>query len=641
MYQMKISNPYFVLTAADIIPEIKIINNGQKLEDNLKSYQHNYKDSILAQTRKMGKKMLPGGRQQEEELLVEHYTELRVVTNYQHTEGQIQHEMLVKGQEHEKLMKDSYRNKCERITPSQLFRICSESMTFPRVVLVSGVPGIGKTTMVQKMLYDWIQGDQYKQFSFVFLFKFRDMNLWEEPLNLPEMILKQHSCLRDVIEQILGRPSTVLFMFDGLDESKSPLDFTVNQICSDLRKRTSHVNVVSSLMKQTLMKGCSVIITSRPSALDQMDWSCIHRCTEIMGFLDEDRLKYFKKQFSDSNGALEAFEYVRQNDILYTMCFNPSYCWIICSVLKQHFTGSQNESSSCPKTLTQLFVCFLNNILTNHTLPGSMDLKGLLCKVSHLAFKGVCNKLLVFTDTDLKQQKIECTQARSSFLLEFLVQEESFQRTMYTFLHLTVQECLGALWYFLGSEQNILDILKSEQNQDGRLEILIRFLAGLSHPPTSYPLQKILGPFPVEKQVEILKWLKGLAEYSIKHLAQDSWSEKDKNLDPLKVFHYLFESQNVELIRETVGTLKCFTLENQTLNPVDCYVLNYIIVTSGGITELQLDKTQIPMDGICKLKEAFCLCTSISLKFNNIGDEGAKYLSKAVQSPNSKIQKLE
>ncbi|XP_043919574.1 NACHT, LRR and PYD domains-containing protein 3-like [Protopterus annectens] len=589
----------------DIIHEAGISKNGHILDDNMKGYQSTYKQSILQETRTIRKKVFPGRNKQEEDLLVEHYTELRIITTYQRTWGQAQHELLLKGSEHEGLMKKTYLNKCERITANQLFRICYESKRFPQIVLILGVPGIGKTTMVQKLLLDWIQGDHYKQFMFVFLFKFRDMNLWDEPLNLAEMILKNHACLRNILAEILKKTSTILFIFDGLDESKSPLDFTETQLCSNICQRTSASNIVSSLMKQTLLKGCSVIVTSRPTALERVELSCIHLCAEIIGFLAEERKRYFRKQFYDERNALDAFHYVEQNDILYTMCFNPSYCWIICSVLKPYFIGNQNKCTSCPKTLTQLFVHFLKNILTNHMSADSLDLKELLSKVSRLAFNGVCNRLLVFYDADIKQLKLKHTQALSSFMFEFMIKEEYLWRTMYSFMHLTVQEFLGALSYFLNSEQNISQVLENDTFKDGRLEMLICFLAGLSHPPTSHLLQKILGHFPDEKNAEILHWLKRRAEYLI---LTEGHSHKR---ELLRIFHYLLETQNTELIKQTIGKIAHLDFRGVLFNPMDCYVLNYIIVACNGFTKLNLSLASFPEEGVRKLIQAISLCMSI------------------------------
>ncbi|XP_039599021.1 NACHT, LRR and PYD domains-containing protein 3-like isoform X2 [Polypterus senegalus] len=245
-------------------------------------------------------------------------------------------------------MKKGAAEKCERIWIEQLFRKSPVSVNPVNIIVVSGIAGIGKTTMIQKIMYDWARGTQYQRFAFVFLFKFRELNLLDnEPqMSLTALIEWHYKHLtHDKLIEILQKPESLLFILDGLEEYKHKLDFTHSQLCSDPDVEVPVHILVTSLVSQTLLKGCSVLITSRPTALEAMDMKIVDQFVEILGFFLDQRLMYCKNFFVDTALAAEAFQYVKKNTILYSMCFIPSYCWMICSVLKRHFMTPEKAKS--------------------------------------------------------------------------------------------------------------------------------------------------------------------------------------------------------------------------------------------------------------------------------------------------------
>nr|XP_014350385.1 PREDICTED: NACHT, LRR and PYD domains-containing protein 3-like [Latimeria chalumnae] len=344
-------------TANTTLRDHIIDKQGLNLDADEKEFQNLYKESLLKEAELIKTYPLPGRRKQEEVSLMDLYTELMVVdTQFESTWSENMHEVLNRGELHAKLLKEKVHKTHERIRDYQLFRRSYETIEFPLTIVISGVPGIGKTTLVQKILYDWAAGEHHQRFSFIFLFKFRDLNHWREPTSLAELIVKHHPCLNDdSLQKVLRKPENLLFIFDGLDESRTSINFKdkLLQTYRNPEHLTTISTIVTSLIGQTVLKGCSVVITSRPTALESSNIKSVQRCTEIIGFLAEQRKIYFKRFFSDEKVSMEAFEYVQQNDILYTMCFNPSYCWILCSVLKSYFT-KENKHQQRPKTISQL-----------------------------------------------------------------------------------------------------------------------------------------------------------------------------------------------------------------------------------------------------------------------------------------------
>eukprot|EP00079_Xenopus_tropicalis_P038579 XP_017952350.1 PREDICTED: NACHT, LRR and PYD domains-containing protein 9A-like [Xenopus tropicalis] len=212
-----------------------------------------------------------------------------VIVSSQHFRTPTQHEVIERG--------ETAQSNLERISPKRLFRWCHRKRCVPQAVLVSGVPGVGKTTLMQKFVYDWAaNGNLYQRFAFVFSFKFRDLNNKEE-LSLAQMIINEYPYLHSQLDRILHNPKHLLFIFDGLDESKYQIDLNQNQLCTNPCSIQTVSAIVSSLVRQSLLPGCSVLITSRPTRLATVDYSIFNRISEIMGFFSQQKRKVFSAFF--------------------------------------------------------------------------------------------------------------------------------------------------------------------------------------------------------------------------------------------------------------------------------------------------------------------------------------------------------
>ncbi|KAK6487783.1 NACHT protein [Huso huso] len=634
--------------------------------------QDKHKAALDPYTRVLEEQPGPGNAHPREVSFENRYTELMIINQYRRTRGETHHELLETGKKHAKLLENRMQEKCKRIWINQLFRRRPGRDEHPRIVVVSGVAGIGKTTMVQKFMFDWVRDLHYQRFMFVFLFKFRELNLIEEEeatMPLTRLIVKLNKHLNDPrLREILKRPESVLFVFDGLDEYKHRLDFTQKRLCSNPEDVFPIPVIVTSLITQTLLKGCSVLITSRPTALEPLDTKRVDRYAEILGFFPEQRKRYFMK-FFDSPLGTKAFEYVQQNDIIYTMCYNPSYCWIICSVLKSHFTAEEWKQRHAPKTITELFVIFITNILTNHKREAD-DTRGNLVKIGKMAYHGVKNRTLVFYDkfemSTFGLTSLQSSPFLSGFMREILQRESCLEHTTYTFFHLTIQEFLAACYYFLDPSADVSEMLGNlDSCTDGSFEILTRFLAGLCRVPMTKPLQSILGQFKTQTGRKVLGWLKERTERAVKDL-----QNKNKTKELLHIFQWLYETQNALLIRDSIRELTKLEFTNTTLSPLDCAVLGYVLSQGGAVKEIDLSRTRLTKECMNRLGPAFHRChtlrlercgltssccedlasalctnhsnlTELDLRYNNqLGDSGVRLLCAALRDPNCKLQTL-
>ncbi|GCB76439.1 hypothetical protein scyTo_0019887, partial [Scyliorhinus torazame] len=254
--------------------------------------------------------------------LVDRYAELTIISTVR-DRTLVEHELLVRGRDHEEWREKDLRNELKKIQTGQLFQssFFQKKSKCGSSAAVSGVPGIGKTTMVQKIVYDWATGKIYPHFQFVFSFKFRDLNSINCRINLRNLILDQYPYFGNVLGEIWKNPEGLLFIFDGLDEFKDRIDFADNRrntepqsTCTDPESWCEVSDIVYSLIQHKLLPGCSVLVTSRPTELHLLEKAEISVWAEILGFVGDERKEYFNKFFEDQTVAAAVFKHVEENE---------------------------------------------------------------------------------------------------------------------------------------------------------------------------------------------------------------------------------------------------------------------------------------------------------------------------------------
>ncbi|XP_032872141.1 NACHT, LRR and PYD domains-containing protein 3-like [Amblyraja radiata] len=319
------------------------------------------------------------------------------------------------------------------------------------------------------------------------------------------------------------------------------------------------------------------------------------------------------------------------------MSYNPSYCWILVLTLGPFFTQTHRDPQRVPKTITQLYCYFIYNILKNHGREIE-SLREVLLRVGQMAFTGVAEKNIVFTDEDLIKYNLQPSQFLSGFLMELLEREDSARSVVYTFPHLTIQEFVAALAQFMTPHRGDITTLLIEAHgmTDGRFEVFLRFVAGLSSPRAAWILEEFLGKFPNQTICRVSDWVKE----EVKRQIRNTGSEFGKRR-LLNTMHYLFESQSPILAQQTLGSVEKLSFSGLGLTPIDCAVLSHAIRLCDTIKHLDLESCHIQCEGLQRLGPALHNCQCLRLGDNDLGASGVKLVSVALRNPDCKIQRLE
>ncbi|KAK1173873.1 NACHT, LRR and PYD domains-containing protein 3-like isoform X1 [Acipenser oxyrinchus oxyrinchus] len=550
-------------------------------------------------------------------LISERYTPLLMVEYQKPFEDTVQ-ELMGRGSYQAKAM---VRNK-SKVSLEHLFQTKGDFQN-PKLLILLGVAGVGKTTLVQKLMMDWALGKLYQDnFDFVFCLKCRELNLLTGKQSLVDVLLLNHNYLLPSIGQILKHPEKILIVIDGFDEFRFPICQPQHQLCTKTDEPRNTDNLLASLLRRGLLPEACLILTTRPSALEQMKVIKADGCFEILGFPEEHREEYFQHFFADEAVAAQAFQHIKENEVVYTMCYIPIFCWIVCTVLKEQGKFGNNY----PQTATEIFVHFIIISVKYHNFSGQTGLRACLQKLSKLAFCGVQENRIIFYPEEFKAAGLELQDMTSLFCTEILMKEVVGTFSVYSFIHLTVQEFLAALSFF------ICDNCTLESFYD--LDITLRFLFGLTNPSSQNQLAHHIGPFSPAATAQANHWLQG----NIALYTTGAWSGEFF----MKLLYALFEKNDARVTKEALATATSIGLPSTPLSKVDCLVIRNVF-QQGNVPsnmEFNLEGGDLS-DGLHVLAPVLHKFGRLFFHENPIGDKSVVHLYPVLQRTDCQISFLD
>uniref|UniRef100_A0A3B4US56 B30.2/SPRY domain-containing protein n=1 Tax=Seriola dumerili TaxID=41447 RepID=A0A3B4US56_SERDU len=540
-----------------------------------------------------------------------------------------------------------------------------------RTVMTKGVAGIGKTVLTQKFTLDWAEDKDNQDIQFTFPFTFRELNvLKERKFSLVELV---HHFFTETKEAGICRfdQFQVVFIFDGLDECRLPLDFHNTEILTDVTESTSVDVLLTNLIRGKLLPSARLWITTRPAAANQIPPECVDVVTEVRGFTDPQKEEYFRKRFRDEEQASRIISHIKTSRSLHIMCHIPVFCWITATVLEEVL--KTREGGELPKTLTEMYIHFLvvQLKLKNVKYDGgsetdphwSPESRKMIESLGKLAFEQLQKGNLIFYESDLTECGIDIRAASvySGVFTQIFKEERGlYQDKVFCFIHLSVQEFLAALHVhltFINSGLNLMSDKQSTswlskfftekpepaqlyqtavdealQSPNGHLDLFLRFLLGLSLQTNQTLLRGLMTQTGSgsETNQETVQYIK---------------KKINKNLSPEKsinLFHCLNELNAHCLVEQIQQSLRSGSLSTDKLSPAQWSALVFILLSSEeDLDVFDLKKYSASEEALLKLLPVVKASKKAVLSGCNLSERSCEALSSVLSSQSSTLRDLD
>ena len=473
----------------------------------------------------------------------------------------------------------------------------SNPNSLPKITLIEGAPGIGKTVVAKEIAYRWAQNTMLSNIKLLLLMSFRDTDI------------SQITCFEDLMLHCYGEDKetaskcakyfintqgkSLMIIFDGYDE-----------MATEEQKKDD--TFFMKLLNRNSVPECYLVVTSRPYIT-----ACLHRycdCrVEIMGFTDTDRHDYFKENLSPEQFSIVT-EFLQEHLIIDSLCYIPLNLMSFLKLVEH--TKNKDE---LPKTQTKL---------TEHTvrltIARNMEKKGkfvtatssfqdkeinkIIKSLASFAYKMLDKEKLVFSEIELKGDGIYVEDDDDKYGLLKAVQVDTVQPTkFYNFVHFSVQEYLAA--YHLSTMFNIAQSFALDDKfWDDKYFGVWKMYTGLTD-GNKFPLKKFLSG-----QWYITASLRDFFGMEFPGIHKKLKENKITYLRLYQMFLEAPQSKIKESLKEVVES-DTLNLSKQKFTPNDMRMLSYFVAKSC-ITQqwelIDLSYCNIDDNGLNTFKHHLC-----------------------------------
>ena len=313
----------------------------------------------------------------------------------------------------------------------------------PKVVLIEGAPGVGKTTFAWQLCWQWAEGKLLQDYSIVLLLPLRDNNI-RHITSLSDLFRHSNGQVRDEVSRrvVKSNGSGCLIWLEAWDE-----------LVEDLRTDS----LFTQLIWGHQLPAATIYITSRPWATESLLEQIGDRISQHTELLTrpyeevEDQIREIAISMNEETAEVSEFDfvtYLKFNPVIRTAMYTP----VTASIVQQMFKCAPHKP---PTTVTQLYSAYvlmrLEHYLTQHPKYSDKDTKvrtlddlpeGVLAefrRLCTLAYEGVSQQMIVFSSLPEGVSNLGLLQDVPPLY------GEAEDKVSYNFLHYTVQEYLAAL----------------------------------------------------------------------------------------------------------------------------------------------------------------------------------------------------
>ncbi|XP_044870332.1 NACHT, LRR and PYD domains-containing protein 3-like [Mauremys mutica] len=576
------------------------------------------------------------------------YTKLIIVKEHR-SKKEREHEIMDSGRRHAEIM----TKRASSITINGLFDP-DEDGQIPPIVVLQGAAGIGKTMTAKKIMFDWAVGELYQsRFDYVFYINCREINSGIEQGSVADLILKNCPDQNAPVDKILRNPEKLLFIIDGFDELRFSFAQSESNLCSDPFKKQPAAIILSSLFRKKVLSKSYLIVTTRPTALEELQqYLQGERYADILGFTEAEREEYFYKFFKNEEKARKAFNFVKDNEMLFTMCFVPIVCWIICTVLNQQMEEGKDLAQNS-ETITGMYMLYLFSLLKGHSSNSKQQIQVNWKGLCSLAADGIWRQKILFEEEEIKKHGLDMSD--SLFLNENVFLKYNDTECVYSFIHLSLQEFFAALFYVLEKEDtmveesetavnNVQKLLENYGKSRNYLTLTVRFLFGLLNTEAMEAInKKIKCKISSKIKPDLLKWIKNKLKIS-----SLSW-KSDEELSPLKnaemiylleEFHCLYEIQEQSFVQSALNHFTELNLAEYNFSKMDQVALSFCLKNCCKLETLNLNLCLFGFEDPNKDFPRPSKQQRLELHQDESNHSDIYLLCQALKEPNCKLKKL-
>ena len=516
-------------------------------------------------------------------------------------------------------------------------------------VLVVGRPGIGKTSLSTKVLRLWASGGAFNaDFNVAFLVKFRRFNDGAK-LNLRELLAGAETVQRlhdSVWEFIQNEPTKVLLIFDGLDEySRKDEINTREDYKNDVEEEMPVSVLYNKLAAGELLRGASILATTRPTAVKYVAHVDFQRTVEIRGFTSENVQEYVEKFTRGYPGAKEKiWGHIKSNINLFSLSYIPVNCFLICHCLLQSILC---KSSQLPTKMTDIYQMTVKMILFNHMhdmegLPRKEleklksthmyepfenfpeKLQKILNSLGEIAFKGIEEGRLLFESSEVSGLE-DCGLLHKLPDLKPKAWNDP-RKSQFCFIHLTVQEFFAAKHLVYTKTKEEIERFVCSHIKHGKWQVVLQFVAGLLNSSSDIFIKLLPKP------------------------SEGEWpaTKKDKDL-AIQVCKCLYEINDEQqpVLKNKREKIKFNTvdLRNCSLAPIDVAAVLHFLENAEEVWSIDFSYNELGDLGANEVKKFIInrerKLKRLHLRSNSFTDNAARDFAAALKHSNCKLETLD